>query len=390
MTTYPYAARDAGGSVPPPPAATARSRRRRGPRVLLIGLLVAALVVAGVVLWQRRSTPFLGDECTATASGRGVDASPEQMGNAATIAGIALRRGLPARAATIAIATAIQESKAQNVDYGDRDSLGLFQQRPSQGWGTEAEVQDPVHATNAFYDALVKVRGYQGMEITKVAQKVQRSAYPEAYADHEPDARVLASALTGQSPAALSLPPRPRHRARRGRRRRAVPHRRPCRADEGRHDGRRPRRRPRARGRHHAPVGHRAVRRRAGRPARRRAGVRRRQGVEPHGGRRRLGARTEGDAEAAGRLGDGDVQRRAPARRLTRRSRTHVRRPGRSRAVQSDLDGDERPERRRVVRGGSGLDGDVLVRHAVRHDQALDVARAVLAEVRQALQARAR
>ncbi|GAB3678980.1 hypothetical protein [Angustibacter aerolatus] len=204
MTTYPYAARDAGGSVPPPPAATARSRRRRGPRVLLIGLLVAALVVAGVVLWQRRSTPFLGDECTATASGRGVDASPEQMGNAATIAGIALRRGLPARAATIAIATAIQESKLQNVDYGDRDSLGLFQQRPSQGWGTEAEVQDPVHATNAFYDALVKVRGYQGMEITKVAQKVQRSAYPEAYADHEPDARVLASALTGQSPAALS------------------------------------------------------------------------------------------------------------------------------------------------------------------------------------------
>ena len=84
--------------------------------------------------------------------------------------------------------------------HGDRDSLGLFQQRPSQGWGTAQQVRDPFHATNAFYDALAKVRGYQGMRITEAAQKVQRSGFPEAYEDHAQDARTLASVLTGYSP----------------------------------------------------------------------------------------------------------------------------------------------------------------------------------------------
>ena len=118
--------------------------------------------------------------------------------------GVAVLRQLPARAATIAVATAMQESKLVNLDYGDRDSLGLFQQRPSQGWGTPEQVRDPVYATNAFYDVLVKIDGYRAMQITDVAQQVQRSAFPEAYADHEPDARVLASALSGHSPAAMS------------------------------------------------------------------------------------------------------------------------------------------------------------------------------------------
>jgi hypothetical protein len=84
------------------------------------------------------------------------------------------------------------------------DSLGLFQQRPSQGWGSESEVLDPVYATNAFYDALVEIDAYQSLEITDAAQAVQRSGFPEAYADHEDDARVLASALTGQSPEAFA------------------------------------------------------------------------------------------------------------------------------------------------------------------------------------------
>ena len=130
--------------------------------------------------------------------------TPEQTANAALIAGIAQQRGLPARAATIALATAIQESGLRNIDYGDRDSLGLFQQRPSQDWGTEEQVQDPVYATNAFYDALVRIDGYESMEITVAAQEVQRSGFPEAYADHEAEGRALASALYGLSPASLT------------------------------------------------------------------------------------------------------------------------------------------------------------------------------------------
>jgi len=85
----------------------------------------------------------------------------------------------------------------------DRDSLGLFQQRPSQGWGTPAQVLDPVYATNKFYDALVKVDNYQTLEITKVAQAVQKSAFPEAYAERENEGRILASTLTGHSPGGL-------------------------------------------------------------------------------------------------------------------------------------------------------------------------------------------
>ena len=110
---------------------------------------------------------------------------------------------MPARAATIALATAYQESDLRNLEYGDRDSLGLFQQRPSQGWGTPDQILDPYYATNAFYDALAQVDGYESMPITEAAQEVQRSGFPEAYADHEQDARVLASALTGNSRAAF-------------------------------------------------------------------------------------------------------------------------------------------------------------------------------------------
>jgi len=172
---------------------------------VVVALIGALLAGAGWVWWQGSllSVP-VRPHCSAVALERTTELDPEQAGNAATIAGIAVRRGLPARAATIGIATAIQESKLRNIDYGDRDSLGLFQQRPSQGWGTAAQVQDPVYATNAFYDVLVKVEGYQNLPITKAAQQVQRSAFPAAYADHEPEARIMASALTGHSPESLT------------------------------------------------------------------------------------------------------------------------------------------------------------------------------------------
>jgi hypothetical protein len=139
------------------------------------------------------------ESCSATVNKHSVALSIEQAENASIIAAVAERRGLPARAVTIAIATAYQESKLQNLDEGDRDSLGLFQQRPSQGWGTPKQVTNPYYAANAFYDALVKVDGYEQMEITDAAQEVQRSAFPDAYADHEADGRAIASALTGYS-----------------------------------------------------------------------------------------------------------------------------------------------------------------------------------------------
>jgi len=148
-------------------------------------------------------TDLTPPSCTATAEGRSVSLTPEQMANAATIAAISVQRGMPARAATIALATAMQESKLRNLTVGDRDSLGLFQQRPSQGWGTADQILDPVYASTAFYDRLAKIDDYANRPITDVAQQVQRSGHPAAYAQHEDEARVLASVLTGHSPAGL-------------------------------------------------------------------------------------------------------------------------------------------------------------------------------------------
>ena len=85
-------------------------------------------------------------------------------------------------------------------------SSGMKNVRATTAWSSSSNARstDPVYASNAFYDVLIKIDGYRDMEITKVAQRVQRSAFPEAYADHEPEGRVLASALTGYSPAALT------------------------------------------------------------------------------------------------------------------------------------------------------------------------------------------
>jgi len=174
------------------------SRRRSG---IFLFLAVVA-VVAGVTVAVWRGTGPLPDPpgCTAKVAGHTVDLEPDQAANASLIAAIGVRRGLPARAVSIALATAYQESKIRNLTGGDRDSVGIFQQRPSQGWGTVAQISDEYYAINKFYDALEKIHGYQTMRITEAAQKVQRSAYPEAYEPHAPDARALASALTGYSP----------------------------------------------------------------------------------------------------------------------------------------------------------------------------------------------
>ena len=168
------------------------------------------LIAGGVgVFWWLRgrglTEPVPGQQrCVATADNRSTVVDLDQAHYASIIAGVSVRRGLPPRAASIAIATAYQETGIRNLDYGDRDSIGLFQQRPSQGWGTKQQVMDPYHASGKFYDALVKIENWETGDINDVAQQVQNSGHPEAYRDHEDDARVLASTLTGQSPAGLS------------------------------------------------------------------------------------------------------------------------------------------------------------------------------------------
>jgi hypothetical protein len=173
-------------------------------RVASATLLLAGLGAYAIVQYDSGSQD--PPRCfVAGADGeRAFTMEPAQAASAATIEAVASARDLPERAVTIAIATAMQESSLRNLDYGDRDSLGLFQQRPSQGWGSEAEVQDPVYAAGAFYDQLVEIPDYESMPLTEAAQEVQRSAFPDEYAKHEEEAALLAGALTGRTPAALS------------------------------------------------------------------------------------------------------------------------------------------------------------------------------------------
>jgi hypothetical protein len=165
--------------------------------------VLAGAVVLGITV-DSTSAPAATVVPHCTVPGTVVTLRPDQAANAATIADVARARGLPQRAVVIALATAEQESGLRNLPYGDRDSLGLFQQRPSQGWGTPAEVQDPVHAAGRFYDHLVRIPHWQSGELTVVAQAVQRSAYPRAYQHWEPMAQALATALQGAHPGRLT------------------------------------------------------------------------------------------------------------------------------------------------------------------------------------------
>jgi len=162
-----------------------------------------------VVQYITGGTGDPGCKVVSAEGGTTYEFTPEQAVNAATITAVGTNRGMPQRAVTIALATALQESGLRNLGHGDRDSLGLFQQRPSQGWGTEEQVQDPAYSANIFYEHLAKVRGYTELPLTVAAQRVQRSGYPDAYAKHEPDATVLAAALTGRSAATLTCTGRP-------------------------------------------------------------------------------------------------------------------------------------------------------------------------------------
>ncbi|MFB7672715.1 C40 family peptidase [Kitasatospora purpeofusca] len=138
---------------------------------------------------------ILGGAAGPTVPVEGLDLPTTQIPMARTIVATGIALQVPARGQVIALATAMQESRLRNLSGGDRDSLGLFQQRPSQGWGTPAQLQDPVYASTAFYQALLKVPGWQELPLTVAAQKVQRSGFPDAYAQWEPLGNALQRAI---------------------------------------------------------------------------------------------------------------------------------------------------------------------------------------------------
>ncbi|MER5359862.1 hypothetical protein [Streptomyces sp. NPDC002785] len=195
-------------TVSPTRRHTGRSRRFR----IAAGFVVLASL-GGYLTVQYITGSKVSEACTVESAdgsagkGRTYRMSPQQASNAATISAVGISRGMPERAVTIALATALQESGLRNIDHGDRDSLGLFQQRPSQGWGTEKQILDPVYSAGEFYRHLAEVPGYSRLPLTVAAQRVQRSGFPQAYAKHEPDAALLAAALTGRTPAALNCTP---------------------------------------------------------------------------------------------------------------------------------------------------------------------------------------
>ncbi|WP_409059511.1 heavy metal transporter [Streptomyces sp. SYP-A7185] len=180
---------------------------RRG-RLVRIGAAVAVLLALVAYVAVQYVFGGKADPRCRVVSGNGDGASYEfgadQAQNAATVAAVGTSRGMPERAITIALATALQESGLRNISHGDRDSLGLFQQRPTQGWGNEKQIMDPAYSAERFYAHLKDVPGYSRLPLTVAAQRVQRSGYPQAYAKHEPDAALLAAALTGRAPATLT------------------------------------------------------------------------------------------------------------------------------------------------------------------------------------------
>jgi cell wall-associated NlpC family hydrolase len=168
--------------------------------LLTVGLLTATIALtavgSGITSPQGCAPPARGTTTTShVVAGLPLDAG--QLANAWTIYTVGARLGLPERAAVVAIATALQESALENLPFGTSDSVGLFQQRPSQGWGSAAQIMDPVYAAQAFYKRLEEVAGWQSLPVTVAAQDVQRSALPSAYAHWEDPASQLVSYFSG-------------------------------------------------------------------------------------------------------------------------------------------------------------------------------------------------
>ncbi|MFB9775000.1 peptidoglycan-binding protein [Brevibacterium otitidis] len=182
-------------------------------KTLITATLTAGILGGGVMASPALAAPDFNPASAPVEQRQAAMASidqldQEQIDNARTIIGVGRGGQISDQGIVIALMTAMQESTMYNLDYGDRDSLGLFQQRPSMGWGTEAQIQDPVYASKSFYGinpegsnpGLIQVEGWENMAPTEAAQAVQRSAYPDAYAKWEPLARELLAAH-GDAPA---------------------------------------------------------------------------------------------------------------------------------------------------------------------------------------------
>src|SRR5215472_4191298 len=178
--------------------AKARSGRVGAGAVLVVVLVIVALALAKAN--HVPLVPSIGDGCLVHSDEFDVPLSTGQAGLAATIAGVANHRALPDRAVAIAYATALQESDLENLPYGDRDSVGVFQQRPSQGWGTRQQLLNPIYATTRFFTALAAIPGYRKLPVYQAAQDVQRSADGSAYIQYVPQGAVMASGFTGTAP----------------------------------------------------------------------------------------------------------------------------------------------------------------------------------------------
>jgi len=179
------------------------SRTRRGLVALAVIVVFVGAAAYGVrELWRIATSSIASSGCDF--GNFSVDTGQAQV--AATVVSVVIKRGLPERAAVLTLGAALQESKLRNIPagQGDRDSVGILQQRPSQGWGTAEQISDVHYATGAFLDHLVKVPDWQTDSLATVVQEVQISADGSAYAKHETEASAIASALMGTTPAGVS------------------------------------------------------------------------------------------------------------------------------------------------------------------------------------------
>ncbi|VVJ22691.1 Uncharacterised protein [Amycolatopsis camponoti] len=167
--------------------------------VFVIPLLVGGLII-GVAI-QVFSSGSSAGPLTCAPGGAATGAAPgktaEQLGNAATVVAVGRQMGVPESGWVVAIAAALQESGLRNLSYGDRDSLGLFQQRPSMGWGSPQQVTTPAYAASTFFEHLIATPHWQTMSVNDAAQAVQGSGFPNAYAQHEDEARAIVAAVSG-------------------------------------------------------------------------------------------------------------------------------------------------------------------------------------------------
>lgn len=169
---------------------------------MVVVVVVVALAVGARTLWHAAQSVVRPPGCDFGSYSLGLD----QAQVASVIVAVVLKRELPERAAVLTLGAALQESKLRNLPLGqgDRDSVGILQQRPSQGWGTAGQIADVHYATGKFLDAVVRVPNWEDDSLATVVQTVQFSADGSAYARHEAEAQAIADALYGEAAAGVT------------------------------------------------------------------------------------------------------------------------------------------------------------------------------------------